>query len=178
MVSPGLPSRCPRPLVSPPVARSRYDFRPSFVFARLPWTYLVTHHIPISEQAKLSPFPVVSLMRCGNDPNHSPITFRGRRHSSDGSSDYTQYLVQIREDLMFPDPHHDPPQGFEFASKPAIALGIGSELLCPKLFPGPRSRIVCRTPVPEAPIDGNRDLRTRKDYVRTPDRHLVVQAVS
>ena len=99
-------------------------FRSSLAPARLTGTELVTHRIPVSKRAKLSLFPVFPLARHGNDPNHSPIAFRRWRLSPDGSPNDTNYLLKVGEYLVFPDPHHDPPRGFEFASKPAVALGV------------------------------------------------------
>lgn len=164
---------CRHSLASASVANRRYGFRSSFILTRLLGANPVAHHLPVSKQAKLSMFPVFSFMGHRNDPNHSPITFRRKRLSSDGPSNDLDHLVHIREDFALPTPHHDLPKGLEFTSKPAIALGVDSKLLRPKLFPGTWSRIVSRAPVLKASVYVDCDFRTRKNDVRTTCRNLV-----
>lgn len=101
----------------------------ALVSSRLPEADLVTDHVSIAEQTELSSLPILSFMWNRLYPYHTPVALRRGRYSPGCFPHDLDYLVELHEYFVLPDPYHDPAQGFELEGEPAVSLCVRGEFL-------------------------------------------------
>jgi len=93
-------------------------------------------------------------------------------------ADSIDNLLKPLVDLTFPDPEDPPADSLQAEGLSLVALHVARQLCRPVVWPRTWPNVVTRTPMPEATVNEDRDLRSQEDQVGPTGRRLRVLSVA